>query len=242
MTNTYMISLAATDAKAAIMSRSEHEAWFLTVETALDQVIQGLNEFGELRGMPRNDLESGRLFLAVRAFRTLRIAMNVLERAYYQQAAGLVRMSMEDMLIAEDIERHPPTLQVLLHGDATKKTGLGRGKLSYGAMAGRISSKAAEAWKAEYDSVSVYATHPRKEALTTIVTWDNKGVPHLTLNSQYDIEQLAVILELIAKQGMDLMKTVMQLLPEEESDWGKKAYPSFKALDALIDETRQVRV
>lgn len=242
MTNRYMNSLTVSDAQVAIKTRSEHEACFLTVETALDQVIQGLNEFGEIRNTPRNDLESGRLFLAVRTFRTLRIAMSVLERAYYQQAAGLVRMSMEDMLIAEDIEVHPPTLQALLHGDATKKTRLGRGKLSYGAMAGRISPKAAKAWKAEYDAVSVYATHPRMEALATIVTRDTSGVPHLALNSQYDMEQLAVILELIAKQGMNLMKTVMQLLPEGESDWGIRAYPCFEALQALIDETRQVRV
>ena len=44
------------------------------------------------------------MFLAVRSFNSLHIARQLLEHGYYQQASALVRMAMEDQLVAEDAE------------------------------------------------------------------------------------------------------------------------------------------
>ena len=169
------------------------------------------------------------------------MAISVLERGYYQQALEThVRMAMEDMLVAEDVEVCPKTLELLLHGDPNDKVRLGRGDLSYGAMSARISPEAAEAWKRTYDAVSVYATHPRSTGLQTLVTWGGKNLPHLSLNPHYDRQQLAVCVELVAKESMNLVKTVVQLLHDTGSDWQTRAYPCFTALEELIDETREI--
>ncbi len=168
------------------------------------------------------------------------MAIRVLERGYYQQAASLIRIAMEEMLIAEDVEVCPKTLELLLHGDPNDKVRLGRDDLSYGAMSARISPEAAEAWKRTYDAVSVYATHPRSTGLQTLVTWDGENLPHLSLDSDYDRQQLAACIELVANESMNLIKTVVQLLHDTGSDWKIRAYPCFTALEELIDETRGI--
>ena len=239
MDNRYYASLAASDAELAQRIRREHAKWFTTIETALDQVIQGLNDFSEFKGRPDGELESGRLFLATRTFRSLHMAICLLERGYYQQAASLIRTAMEEMLIAEDVEIYPKTLSLLLHGDPNDKVRLGRDDLSYGAMAARISPRAVEAWKRTYDAVSVYATHPKSTGLQTLVAWDGDNMPHLSLDSGYDRQQLAVCIELVARESMNLIKTVVQLLHGTERDWILQAHPAFANLESLIDEVRQ---
>ncbi len=239
MNNRFYESLAASDAELGQKIRTEHHHWFAAIETALDQVIQGLNEYAEINEKPKGKLESARLFLATRTFINLRLALQLLEKGYCQPAAILIRTAMEEMLIADDIEVYPKTLDVLLDESPTAKIRLGRDDLSYGAMAGRISTKAAEVWKDTYESVSVYATHPRSTGLKALVSWDSKDVPHLSLASSYNREQLAVCIELVATECLSLSKTVMQLLDETGSDWKVRAYPSYGALEELIGEARR---
>ena len=44
-------------------------------------------------------------------------AKRVLEFGYYQQALTLIRMAMEDQLVAEDAEGNPPTLAALMRDE-----------------------------------------------------------------------------------------------------------------------------
>ena len=63
MNKRFYDSLAASDTDLAEKIRSEHQGWFRTIETALDQVIQGLNDFSEFKGRPDGELESATNFL-----------------------------------------------------------------------------------------------------------------------------------------------------------------------------------
>ena len=239
MPHKFLDSLRRHDAELGDTIRNRHREWFEAIETALDQVIRGLNEFAEQKRKPKDELESARLFLATGTFRSLHTALSLVERGYYQQSAGLVRTAMEEMLIAEDVEIYPKTLEVLMHGNPDNKVRLGRDDLSYGAMVARISPKAAEAWKKTYDAVSVYATHPRSAGLELLVTWDSQSKSHLGLRPRYDREQLAVCVELIAGECLHLIKTVMQALHGIERDWVLETHPAFANLESLIDEVRQ---
>ena len=53
---------------------------------------------------------------------------------------------MEDQLVAEDAETHPPTLDALLDD----KGSISSGDLTYGKMAERISPEAKKAWDEKY--------------------------------------------------------------------------------------------
>ena len=165
MANEYLQGLALADEKMAAIIRKRHSDWFATIEMALGEINRGMDELFGTRTAFENDLEKARVLLAIRAFRSLRAALSLLGRGYNQQAGGLIRMTMEDLLIVEDIATHPPTLEALLYGKRDDKYRLGRGELHPIAMARRISPKTQEAWKEEYDSLSVFATHPKSRGI-----------------------------------------------------------------------------
>ena len=236
MNNKIYASLAASDTDLAEKIRSEHQGWFRTIETALDQVIQGLNDFSEFKGWPDGEVESGRMFLATRTFRSLHMALRLVERGYWQQALGVIRMAMEDMLVTEDIEGNPAALNALF----SKEGRFGRGKLTYQKMAERISKRTGSAWATDYGDVSKYAAHPGMKALESIVTWDAAGKPHLSIASSYSKGQVAACVSMAAGVTLNLMATVFKLLRGTGSNWESQALPAFKAVDALCDELRKL--
>ena len=135
--NGYLLTVDKTDAETAAIIRERHAREFSAVEAALDDILRGLSDYGSRRGKPDNRLESARLFLTTRSFNSLRTAAQVLERGYYQQAMALVRMAMEDQMVALDSESHPATLSALLDDDSK----LGKRDLALGKMAERVSAK-----------------------------------------------------------------------------------------------------
>ena len=87
--NGYVLSIDRTDAETAAIIRERHAREFSAVEAALNEILRGLSDFGSQKLKPDNRLESARLFLATRSFNSLRTAVQVLERGYYQQAMGV---------------------------------------------------------------------------------------------------------------------------------------------------------
>ena len=141
-----VIELNENDVSSQI--RMNHGRELEVVDAALDQILQGLDAFAYEKQRPDSPLEDAQMFLAVRSFNSLHIARQLLERGYYQQASVLVRMAMEDQLVAEDAETHPPTLDALLDD----KGSIRRGDLTFGKMAERISPEAKKAWMRNTDS------------------------------------------------------------------------------------------
>lgn len=221
--------------------RTNHNCDLTVVDAALDQILRGLDDFASMKQMPDNRLESARLFLATRSFNSLRIARQILERGYYQQASTLVRMSMEDQLIAEDAENHPPTLAALLDGEGR----FGRGELTYGKMAERISPKAREVWNQDYGDLSERAAHPRRMSLLALTTLRSDGQVTLKPGSYYDEVEVKAVLYYLLRQLVLVVRTVSLITSEVGSTWVNDAKPVFDDVNALwrrIDEwaTRQL--
>jgi hypothetical protein len=151
-----VIELNENDVASQI--RMNHGRELEVVDAALDQILQGLDAFAYVKQRPDSRLEDAQMFLAVRSFNSLHIARQLLEHGYYQQASALVRMAMEDQLVAEDAETHPPTLDALLDD----KGSISSGDLTYGKMAERISPEAKKAWDEKYGDLSERAAHPRR--------------------------------------------------------------------------------
>ena len=232
MTNCYLSYIDKNDCDAVAVTRESHAHGFEVVEAALDRILLGLSDYGFRKQKPDSRQEGASLFLAARSFNSIRTALPVLERGYYQQAMALVRMAMEDQLVAHDIWIHPPTLDALLEGNGT----LGKGKLTFGNMAIRVSAKAKEAWDDDYGSLSQYAAHPRIGSMRGLVDVDSDGQIVLRAGGRYDeiwvntvlyhlLRQLVLIFEIIAKvtasAGIDWVTGAVPILDEIMALWGR---------------------
>ena len=238
-----METLRVIEDDVASQIRLSHNRELTVVDAALDQIIQGLDAFASVKRRPDNPLESAQLFLAMRSFNSLRIASQSLERGYYQQALTLVRMSMEDQLIAEDSENHPPTLDALLHS----KGRLGRGQLTFRKMAERISPKARKAWDEEYGDLSARAAHPRRQSLMGLTKLQSSGRITIRPGSNYDEAEVMSVLYYLLSQLVLVRRTVALITYGVGSNWtygvGSNwiidSQPAFDDVDVLwrqIDE------
>ena len=233
--NRYLKGIDKTDRETAATIREIHAVEFKVVEAALDQVLRGLNDFGSQKRKPDNRLESARLFLATRSFNSIGTAVPVLERGYYQQAMALVRMAMEDQLVAYDIEIHPPTLAALLEGDGK----LGRGELTFAKMAYRVSAKAKEAWDEDYGALSQYGAHPRVGSMQGLVDVDSDGQIVLQAGGHYEDVWVNMVLYYLLSQLVFVFETIAKATASAGIDWVTGAITVFDEVNALwqkIDE------
>ena len=198
------------------------------VDTVLDQILQGLDDFAYFKQRPDSRLEEARMFLAVRSFNSLYIARQVLERGYHQQASTLVRMVMEDQLVAEDAQNHPATLDALLDG----KGSISSGDLTYGKMAERISPEAKEAWDEKYGDLSARAAHPRTKSLLALRTVQGTLRP----GGHYDEVQVKATFLYLLEQLGEVLSTVEHLTVNAGSPWVEGARLVFRDMTALYRE------
>ena len=199
-----VIELNENDVASQI--RMNHGRELEVVDVALGQILQGLDAFAYVKQRPDSRLEDAQMFLAVRSFNSLHIARQLLERGYYQQALALVRMAMEDQLVAEDAETHPPTLDALLDG----KGSIGSGDLTYGKMAERISPEAQKAWDEKYGDLSERAAHPPRLSLLALTTVQRTVRP----GGHYDKVQVKVTFLYLLEQLGQVLRTVGLLTAE----------------------------
>ena len=212
---------------STIMTVHAHELEI--VDAALDQIFRGFDDFRSRKSKPTNRLESARLFLVTRSFNSLRVARQTLERGYYQQALTLVRMAMEDQLIAEDAESHPSTLDALLDG----KGKLGRGDLALGQMAKRWSPDAKVVWDQNYGILSERAAHPRLESMKGLTAVGPDGQVTLRPGCHYDEVEVKIVLFYLLRELVLVMTTIAVVTDQVEIDWVTGAMPAFKEVDSL---------
>ena len=198
------------------------------VDAALDQILQGLDAFAYEKQRPDSRLEDAQMFLAVRSFNSLHVARQLLERGYYQQASALVRMVMEDQLVAEDAETHAPTLDALLND----KGSISSGDLTYGKMAERISPEAKKAWDEKYGDLSERAAHPRRRSLLALTTVRRTVRPGAHYN---EVQVMATFLYILEQLGQ-VLRTVGILTANVNSPWVEGARPVLRDMTALYRE------
>lgn len=230
----YLLDLRQKDEHTASKIQREHEADLVLVEQALEQVLCAWSEFSSQKTRPNNPLESARLFLVVRSFNSLRAALPTLEQGYYQQAATLIRMVMEDQLIAEDIEVHPPTLKALLRGKGLPKLG---------SMANRISPEAKVAWDSDYHTLSYYTTHTNRASLQGLNSVGPDGQLTLQPGGHYDNVQVMTVLYYLLRQLVFVMATIAKVSHSAGVEWdattASKFFPVFERIEVRwreIDE------
>ena len=224
----YMRVIELNEIDVATQIRMTHGRELEVVDAALGQILQGLDAFAYVKQRPDSRLENAQMFLAVRSFNSLHTARQLLERGYYQQASTLVRMAMEDQLVAEDAETHPPTLDALL--DA--KGSISSGDLSYGKMAERISPEAKKAWDEKYGDLSARAAHPRRLSLLMLTTVRRTVHP----GAHYDEVQVKVIILYLLEQLGQVLRTVGLLTANVGSPWVEGARPALRDMTTLYRE------
>ena len=233
--NRYLISVDKTDAETAAAIWERHAREFNAVETALDDILRGLSDFGSQKVKPDSRLESARLFLATRSFNSLRTAAQVLERGYYQQAMALVRMAKEDQMVALDSEDNPATLSALFDDEGK----IGRGDLTLGKMAERASRKTKEVWDDDYGMLSRYGAHPRTGSIRGLIEVRSDGRRVLRPGGYDDEVWVRAALYHMLRELVHVIATVAKVTALAGIDWGTGAIPTLKELDFLwrrIDE------
>ena len=221
------------EVQTAFATRARHAREFKILHDALEQLVSGWSDLSALPKRPKARLQVARGLLIVRTFNSVRTALQVLELGYCQQAMALVRMAVEDQLVADDIEHHPPTLAALLDGDGQ----LGKGELTFGRMAERLSPKAKAAWDARYGMLSEHGAHPRlKSMLGLVATNPSASQRGMRPGSHYDALSVRAVLLYAAQTLVQAMATFVKLADEVGLDWAATAMPAFKAVDSLWKE------
>ncbi len=211
----FFLSISGSDAEVASAVRAAHNRELSLVEEALDQILRAHSAFAVQKPKPDNPLESARLFLVTRSFNSLRIAAQVLECGYYQQAMSLVRMAKEDQAVAEDCERNPEALSVLLGGEGK----LGRGGLSMNEMAERVSPKAKEAWASNYGFLSEHGAHPRAKSMEGLLRSGPNGELLLQPGGHYDDVLVNVVLYYLLEEVLRVFETVAKATVSAGINW-----------------------
>ena len=224
----HMRKIESNENDVASQIRMKHGRELEVIDAALDQILQGLDDFAYTKQRPDSRLEDAQMFLAVRSFNSLHIARQLLERGYYQQASVLVRMAMEDQLVAEDAENHPATLDALLDGEGS----FGRGSLTYGEMAKRISPEAKRAWDEKYGDLSERAAHPRRRSLLSLTTVRRTVLPG---GHYHEVQVKATFLYILEQLGQ-ILRTVGLLTANVEGQWVQRARPILRDMTALYRE------
>ena len=233
--NRYLQGIDKTDRETAATIREIHAVEFKVVEAALDQILRGMNDFGSQKQKPDNRLESARLFLVTRSFNSIRTAIQLLERGYYQQAMTLVRMALEDQAVVLDAEQNSDILAGLLDGEATFRDK----NLTFRKMAERVSPKAKEVWDSDYGTLSEYGAHPRIASMRGLVTEGLDGEMVLRPGGYYDQVWVNMVLYYTLRQLSLVFETVAKVTVSAGVDWVTGAIPVLDEVNALwqkIDE------
>lgn len=224
----YMRVIELNENDVASQIRMNHGRELEVVDASLGQILKGLDAFAHVRQRRDSRLEDSQVFLAVRSFNSLHIARQLLERGYYQQALALVRMAMEDQLVAEDSETHPPTLDALLEG----KGSFFSRALKYPKMAERISPEFEKAWREKYGDLSEIAVHPRRKSLLALATVRRTVRP----GGHYHEAQVKLTLLYLLEQLVQVLRTVGLLTTNVGSSWTEGARPALRDMTALYKD------
>ena len=179
MEKPYLDSLEEKEREVLSEVVSRFEGEMEVAYAALEYVVSTFHE--AISKQPETPEDLGRLLLLSRSINSLRAALKLWPCGFYQQVTALVRMAMEDVLIASDIN-NPETLKALLFGEGK----IGRGKLTLSEIAQRLSGKYSsefpesselfselkERWYSSYRMASESSVHPRSTNIYEAVKLD----------------------------------------------------------------------
>ena len=222
---TLLRGIEATENEVAHAIQDNHSRELEVIFAALEQVLRGYNEFADQKEILDDKLESAQLFLTVKSFNSLRVAMKVLENGYTQQALTLIRTVMEDQLVAKDIKTHPPTLDAIFE-DAGK---MGKREFTFQSMAERLPPEAKEVWDKKYGFASSFAAHPRPMSMNKLVGFEQGLKMAPKPGPRYDRSMVIPTLVLAMVELLEVKNTVAELT--SGSNWEYDAQPVFNVVE-----------
>ncbi len=226
--NKYLQYIRDIDGRTRDTVMSYHVKEFAIVDSALDRILGGVNDFAEQKEHTDSRLESARLILVVRSVNSLNCAMQLLQQGYYQQVLTLVRMAQEDQRVADDIEQNPAALEALLEGNGK----LGKGDLSYTKMAERVSTNAKAVWDDEYGATSAFGAHPRPESMFDMLSKGDNEKGHLDAGGHYDELIVYFVLHLATRQIILVFGLLAVVVQSAGVEW-ESPVPAFEAVRGL---------
>lgn len=178
MGESYLDSLEQKERKVLSEVVRRFEGEMEVAYAALEYVISTYHD--AISKLPETPEDLARLLLLSRSINSFRAALKLWPCGFYQEVLALLRMAMENALIARDLD-NPETLKALLRGEGK----LGRGDLALPKMAQRITSEYSsefpessepsefkERWYWSYQAASVTSVHPRFEGIYEAVKLD----------------------------------------------------------------------
>ena len=243
--------IEAIEQEVASTILEQHSYEFEVVSAALEQILRGINEFADQKQELDDTLERAQLFLTVRSFNSLRVAMTVLENGYTQQALTLIRTVMEDQLVVKDIENHPPTLDALfedaehmgrrefrfqtmadrLPPEAKKAWDMGRREFRFQTMADRLPPEAKKAWDKKYGFASSFAAHPRPLSMQKLIEFEMDGKKSVRTGGRYERPAVIAVLFFAILEIPDVLSTLGGLTSCLGSDWENSALSVRKKVE-----------
>ena len=228
--NSYIQFIKETEERIASAIRANHARELRTVDAGLNRVLHGIDDFARVKDEPDNALEAASLFLAVRSFNSLWVARQALEKGYYQQTFSLVRMAMEDQLVARDSENYPATLDALFEG----KGRITRGKFAFKEMAGRLPPEEGEGWLGQYLEVSAYASHPAPDSMRGVTSVEPSGRKVLRPGGhEYDRLAIDDAIYHLLTEIIDVLANLAKVLWGIDSEWVVDTVPVREQLTSV---------
>ena len=199
-----------------------HAVDLRVVDDLLICMLRGFLTLGAFATTRENRLELAWLLLTTRSFNSLRCAAWCTESGYYSQALTLARSAMEDHLTALDCESHPETLAALLDGKGV----LGRGSMTFAAMASRVSPTFEKSWAYNYGKLSEYAAHTRRTAVTHLI---EPGSLMLRLGAYYDADLVVGTVDAALHGLLGIADLLPKVLEGRARTWQEECLGSLQA-------------
>lgn len=229
-----MSGLAHWDVVNIEESQRQYKRWLAVLESSLNIVIEGFDLFAKKSGTPQSDTERAQVGLTVRAFREVHCSLALAKMAYYHQAILLVRAAMEDLLMAEVADQHPPVLEALNSENGDNAPRFGRGELRIEKLTDFLPDDFKPQWKEEYSNASKLGSHPSIDSLDTQLVLNKDGPAHLPLYGYQDPSLAAACLGFIAGRCRRLIHVLM-LFVDEESGWKERGVGAQIQIDKMVD-------
>ncbi len=222
-------NLVQLEAKVKQTTARKHQKEISLIAELLNIYTDGFNLVTSFKRTEDNDVSYARLLLIARSFHSMRSAVLLILRGYYDSALTLLRTVTEDWLIGEDCEHYQPTLDALLY----EKHRFGNRKLElrYEDLAERIRAKDNVkdiVYQHDYRFQSKF-THAGKLSLAIML---DRKTNELRATPFYDGLLFYTCCELLMRNGLKinlLMYKFLKSCSEETAEtWSKMVETSVK--------------
>ena len=142
---------------------------------------------------------------------------------------------MEDLLMAEVADRHPPVLEALNSEDTERAPRFGRGELTIEKLTDMLPAGFRPIWKDEYSNASKLGSHPGSASVDTQLILDEEGTPHLPLYGHQDNYLAAACLGFIAGRCRRMIY-MLGLLIDDKTAWAKDGQRTVAKIDEMMEE------